>query len=163
MDKFSEMRRKMKWSSFIFPQMTNISHEKKSSWRWAVQAVISVKADNKIRQGKAKVVKKLKGCLCLGEERKKRWIEVMNQVDKFLALLSSCLWTDILQGSLNLCMKRLNVTGSSSLSVSPLCKWKKQAPCMFSANFCQLSEHVEKTDCGLGRQVQGLASSFSWK
>lgn len=77
----------------------------------------------------------------------------MNQEDKFLALLSSCLRVDVLWGSLNLYMKRWNVTRNSSLSVSPLCKWKKQATSMFSANFCQLSEHVEKIDCGLGRQV----------
>lgn len=89
----------------------------------------------------------------LGEKRKKGWIEVMNQEDKFFALLSSCLWIGILWGSLNLYMKVLNVTRNSSLSISPLCKWKKQATFMFPANFYQLSEHVEKIDCGLGRQV----------
>jgi len=98
-----------------------------------------------------------------GEKRKKRWTEVMHQEDKFLALLSSCLWIDIFWGSLNLYMKRLNVTRNSSLSVSPLCKWKKRAASTFPANFCQLNEHVEKMDCGLGRQVEDLESFFSWK
>lgn len=54
------MRRKRKLSSFIFPQMRNISHEKESSWRWAVQAVISVKADNKIGRARPKLLKSLK-------------------------------------------------------------------------------------------------------
>lgn len=103
------------------------------------------------RSGRLKLLKSF--CFCLGKKRKKRWIEVMNQEDKFLALLSSCLWIDILWGSLNLYMKRLSVRRNSSLSVSPLCKWKKQAASMFPANFCQLSERVEKIDCGLGRQV----------
>lgn len=76
----------------------------------------------------------------------------MNQEDKFRVLLSGCLWIAILWGSLSLSMKRLTVTRNSLLSVSPL-RVEEAAPSMFPTNFCQLSEHVEKVDCGLGRKV----------
>lgn len=45
------------------------------------------------------------------------------------------------------CHKELFAFSFSSLRV------EEAAPSMFPANFCQLSEHVEKVDCGLGRQV----------
>lgn len=48
--------------------------------------------------------------------------------------------------------EKMTVTRNSLLSVSPL-RVEEAAPSMFPTNFCQLSEHVEKVDCGLGRQV----------